>query len=156
MNFFYNAGMDVGGWELYSFGSYGVRDANGAGFYRRALDARNADWDNGGAPIYEDGYLPVITSTIHDIALAGGLRGEAAGWNLDLSINYGSNRLDYGDEDSVNVSLGGDRSEEHTSELQSPMRISYAVFCLKKKKTEQKTTMYQRDTINTSVKHRLT
>src|SRR3546814_5154748 len=31
------------------------------------------------------------------------------------------------------------RSEEHTSELQSLMRISYAVFCLKKKKT-QKTT----------------
>src|SRR3546814_2240967 len=32
------------------------------------------------------------------------------------------------------------RSEEHTSELQSLMRISYAVFCLKKKKqTHQKT-----------------
>src|SRR3546814_2059657 len=29
----------------------------------------------------------------------------------------------------------GDRSEEHTSELQSLMRISYAVFCLNKKKT---------------------
>src|SRR3546814_2612913 len=29
------------------------------------------------------------------------------------------------------------RSEEHTSELQSLMRISYAVFCLKKKKTDQ-------------------
>src|SRR3546814_3306213 len=29
------------------------------------------------------------------------------------------------------------RSEEHTSELQSLMRISYAVFCLKKKKNEQ-------------------
>src|SRR3546814_4550496 len=29
------------------------------------------------------------------------------------------------------------RSEEHTSELQSLMRISYAVFCLKKKKTVQ-------------------
>src|SRR3546814_4958935 len=29
------------------------------------------------------------------------------------------------------------RSEEHTSELQSLMRISYAVFCLKKKKTSQ-------------------
>src|SRR3546814_8965133 len=28
----------------------------------------------------------------------------------------------------------GSRSEEHTSELQSLMRISYAVFCLKKKK----------------------
>src|SRR3546814_13762772 len=30
----------------------------------------------------------------------------------------------------------GGRSEEHTSELQSLMRISYAVFCLKKKKLE--------------------
>src|SRR3546814_3838385 len=30
------------------------------------------------------------------------------------------------------------RSEEHTSELQSLMRISYAVFCLKKKKKKQK------------------
>src|SRR3546814_1841810 len=30
--------------------------------------------------------------------------------------------------------VGGQRSEEHTSELQSLMRISYAVFCLKKKK----------------------
>src|SRR3546814_448246 len=33
-----------------------------------------------------------------------------------------------------------DRSEEHTSELQSLMRISYAVFCLKKKKTTNKNT----------------
>src|SRR3546814_7034371 len=31
------------------------------------------------------------------------------------------------------------RSEEHTSELQSLMRISYAVFCLKKKKNNKKT-----------------
>src|SRR3546814_9305627 len=31
------------------------------------------------------------------------------------------------------------RSEEHTSELQSLMRISYAVFCLKKKKTKTQT-----------------
>src|SRR3546814_20628377 len=33
------------------------------------------------------------------------------------------------------------RSEEHTSELQSLMRISYAVFCLKKKKKKTKTTI---------------
>src|SRR3546814_7280867 len=32
-----------------------------------------------------------------------------------------------------------DRSEEHTSELQSLMRISYAVFCLKKKKKQNTT-----------------
>src|SRR3546814_3964428 len=34
--------------------------------------------------------------------------------------------------------LGSNRSEEHTSELQSLMRISYAVFCLKKKKKQHK------------------
>src|SRR3546814_6724819 len=33
----------------------------------------------------------------------------------------------------------GQRSEEHTSELQSLMRISYAVFCLKKKTIQQTT-----------------
>src|SRR3546814_9184158 len=39
----------------------------------------------------------------------------------------------------VSERLDLERSEEHTSELQSLMRISYAVFCLKKKK-EKKTT----------------
>src|SRR3546814_2029406 len=34
------------------------------------------------------------------------------------------------------------RSEEHTSELQSLMRISYAVFCLKKKQQKQKKTKH--------------
>src|SRR3546814_9254474 len=36
------------------------------------------------------------------------------------------------------------RSEEHTSELQSLMRISYAVFCLKKKKRRQPQNDYKR------------
>src|SRR3546814_4221407 len=44
------------------------------------------------------------------------------------------------------------RSEEHTSELQSLMRISYAVFCLKKKTTESNysTSNRQTNTINTN------
>src|SRR3546814_3880965 len=54
------------------------------------------------------------------------------------------------------------RSEEHTSELQSLMRISYAVFCLKKKKTQntdkqtdQSTHDYQRVQItSTAPNHR--
>src|SRR3546814_6683685 len=37
--------------------------------------------------------------------------------------------------------LGSLRSEEHTSELQSLMRISYAVFCLKKKNTQHTKTL---------------
>src|SRR3546814_1027428 len=42
------------------------------------------------------------------------------------------------------------RSEEHTSELQSLMRISYAVFCLKKKKHQLKTN-HEQTSINSSV-----
>src|SRR3546814_7368670 len=40
----------------------------------------------------------------------------------------------------ANFENGRVRSEEHTSELQSLMRISYAVFCLKKKKTNTQKT----------------
>ena len=43
---------------------------------------------------------------------------------------------------------GGGRSEEHTSELQSPVPISYAVFCLKKKKN--KPTIFRRPSGNTN------
>src|SRR3546814_8360711 len=39
--------------------------------------------------------------------------------------------------ESFHPLLGSSRSEEHTSELQSLMRISYAVFCLKKKKKKK-------------------
>src|SRR3546814_2233933 len=42
------------------------------------------------------------------------------------------------------------RSEEHTSELQSLMRISYAVFCLKKKNKQKKTKITR--SLNTSLK----
>src|SRR3546814_7274750 len=49
--------------------------------------------------------------------------GIAAYFNSRLVVHYGMYRLSMV------------RSEEHTSELQSLMRISYAVFCLKKKQT---------------------
>src|SRR3546814_4956795 len=40
-------------------------------------------------------------------------------------------------EKSARISEGANRSEEHTSELQSLMRSSYAVFCLQKKKNNK-------------------
>src|SRR3546814_8166113 len=72
---------------------------------------------------------------------AGGNRGGAARhWLADDSgaglpgIRRDDSRL--WPVESLAVELPGEpRSEEHTSELQSLMRISYAVFCLKKKKT---------------------
>src|SRR3546814_1756894 len=47
------------------------------------------------------------------------------------------------DRDSNTIEVFVTRSEEHTSELQSLMRISYAVFCLKKKKKKPKMTEYR-------------
>src|SRR3546814_4450263 len=51
-----------------------------------------------------------------------------------MGIGYGAEAIEHG------ASL---RSEEHTSELQSLMRISYAVFCLKKKKNNHNITTNQ-------------
>src|SRR3546814_6621234 len=46
------------------------------------------------------------------------------------------------------------RSEEHTSELQSLMRISYAVFCLKKKKNKKQTTPHKRNIYRDIIKYK--
>src|SRR3546814_1796414 len=53
---------------------------------------------------------------------------------------------------AMQAKIGGKtaiRSEEHTSELQSLMRISYAVFCLKKKNKTDITAQNRRETANT-------
>src|SRR3546814_2998375 len=46
--------------------------------------------------------------------------------------------VDVADHPAAAMEIDEDRSEEHTSELQSLMRISYAVFCLKKKKNKNR------------------
>jgi iron complex outermembrane receptor protein len=111
LNFFVNAGYEFSDTaEFYTFGSYGVRDGNGAGFYRRSADARNRDFaasTTSFVPLYADGFLPLIASKIVDISAAAGLRGATGGWDYDLSAVYGSNRLDYTIENTVNTSLGG-------------------------------------------------
>src|SRR3546814_5122132 len=53
-----------------------------------------------------------------------------AGLEMSHSFPLGGGRQNFFDKRSFNAAW---RSEEHTSELQSLMRISYAVFCLKKK-----------------------
>src|SRR3546814_7594216 len=67
-------------------------------------------------------------------------REEAAGRHHDVVAGAARQQLGLEDlvgiEDVVDDADAGFRSEEHTSELQSLMRISYAVFCLKKKNTK--------------------
>src|SRR3546814_3897234 len=59
-----------------------------------------------------------------------------------LSRRHSSQRDDLGE--TPRLKLCELRSEEHTSELQSLMRISYAVFCLKKKKKQTQTEKQKR------------
>src|SRR3546814_7667928 len=58
------------------------------------------------------------------------------GANLAVNIQAGGDRL-LDQATTILVRQLDARSEEHTSELQSLMRISYAVFCLKKKNKTQ-------------------
>src|SRR3546814_1659876 len=60
--------------------------------------------------------------------------GSQWAWPGDRALPRGARRL------QRFAPTGGSRSEEHTSELQSLMRISYAVFCLKKKKNRNNNT----------------
>src|SRR3546814_10545679 len=79
--------------------------------------------------IVEDG--PLVRAFAADILMDAGYRVFEACEAADaLTILEGR-----GDIGTVftDIEMSGMRSEEHTSELQSLMRISYAVFCLKKK-----------------------
>src|SRR3546814_7235557 len=75
-----------------------------------------------------------------DVGVNGGVFRATAG----LSQTFGTERvLDTPlDETTIaGLTVGMARTEEHTSELQSLKRISYAVFCLKKKKIQDKNTI---------------
>src|SRR3546814_8512941 len=68
----------------------------------------------------------------HLVAALAGQTGEAGAFRSE----HQRDRAIRGGEVPEAGGAVGVRSEEHTSELQSLMRISYAVFCLKKKKTK--------------------
>src|SRR3546814_4552524 len=68
-------------------------------------------------------------------------KGRAVAQGSGLALDYCQIVSPVIDRLAPQVMRAGDnppRSEEHTSELQSLMRISYAVFCLKKKNSQQK------------------
>src|SRR3546814_6648984 len=74
-------------------------------------------------------------------ALARGSLFQLAGFSLARSLSLSSSS-----EANMSSALSNrarPRSEEHTSELQSLMRISYAVFCLKKKKSQYHTSHHK-------------
>src|SRR3546814_1494752 len=81
-----------------------------------------------------DTLFPYTTLFRSNLIEAGRLAAEHGAWVIlpeaDDEWNENPDKSDGTDDVGLRQ-----RSEEHTSELQSLMRISYAVFCLKKKKT---------------------
>ncbi|WP_336962489.1 TonB-dependent receptor [Sphingobium aquiterrae] len=100
-SFYANAAHPVGdGWEVYGFGGYQHRDSVSAAFPRVPGNVNNV------ASIYPDGFLPLIGVKSNDLTAAAGLRGELSGWNVDLNVSYGRNKLDFRTFDSLNATYG--------------------------------------------------
>lgn len=98
---FANAGYDVSeDTSLYGWASYQNRDSTSAGFFRRALDDRNI------LSIYPNGFLPLINPEVEDFAAAGGVTWKLGGWDMDTSVVYGVNSMDFTIRDTLNRSIG--------------------------------------------------
>src|SRR3546814_7147377 len=77
------------------------------------------------------------TTLFRSATAAGAATDGGAAWALLIAQAMSAATTNRNIMGSPSLSDFAQRSEEHTSELQSLMRISYAVFCLKKKKTLQ-------------------
>ena len=98
---FANAGKPLNAdWESYGWAGYQHRDSESAAFPRLANNANNV------TSIYPNGFLPKIAVNSQDLSLAGGVKGEIAGWTADFSLVYGRNALDFRTEESLNATYG--------------------------------------------------
>ncbi len=79
-----NAGVPLeGDWNIYGWAGYQHREGNSAAFPRIFNDVRNVP------AIYPNGFLPLITTDIDDVAVGWGVRGKLGGWDADISLVYG-------------------------------------------------------------------
>ncbi|MEN5168991.1 TonB-dependent receptor [Brevundimonas pondensis] len=98
---FANAGKSLNAdWAAYGWAGYQDRDSESAAFPRLPNNANNV------VSIYPNGFLPKIAVNSQDLSLAGGVKGEIAGWSADISLVYGRNALDFRTEDSLNSTYG--------------------------------------------------
>ena len=89
--------------SLYAFGGYQDRDSRSAAFPRLA----NAQTTLAGYPNQAGfAFLPIINTKSKDINSAAGIRGDVGGFDIDLSLSYGRNRIDYRTLNSANYAYG--------------------------------------------------
>ncbi|MED5615872.1 TonB-dependent receptor plug domain-containing protein [Janthinobacterium sp. P210005] len=99
-NFGYDVSNEV---QLYGFGTYAHRNARSAQNFRLPNTIFNNN--KGLLSVYPDGFTPYETTSENDFSLTGGVKGETAGWNWDISSTYGRDDIDVGVENSANYSL---------------------------------------------------
>jgi iron complex outermembrane receptor protein len=105
-----NAGIPLNEtWQAYGYAGYQHRDTNAAATARAYNNANNVP------SVYPGGFLPAIETKIIDYSVQGGVKGEAAGWNVNLSANYGKNDLDYRTVNTINASFGAASKREFDS-----------------------------------------
>ncbi|HMN45032.1 MAG TPA: TonB-dependent receptor [Povalibacter sp.] len=98
---FINAGYDIGNSaQLYGWASWQDRDVVSAGFFRRAMDDRNV------IEIYPDGFLPLIAPDVTDYSGAFGVKWALGSWDMDTSLVYGDNKMEFTIENTLNRSIG--------------------------------------------------
>src|SRR3546814_5221772 len=92
---------------------------------------------NQGQSAMSSSYLCWIPTLFVTLFCCAGAQAAPVRYEMDPAHTYPSFEADHMGGVSVWRGKFNHRSEEHTSELQSLMRISYAVFCLTKKITHQ-------------------
>ncbi|MFQ5746510.1 MAG: TonB-dependent receptor domain-containing protein [Gemmatimonadota bacterium] len=99
---FFNASLPLGeDAEVYGFGGLSRRDGRATGFYRRPNQEERVVPE-----LFPNGFLPEIATGINDASVSVGLRGQKAGWDVDLSVTHGSNSFKFNIENTNNASLG--------------------------------------------------
>lgn len=104
----FNAEYDLGS-ELtaYSFGTYADRRAYSAQNFRSpfAIYSNALARNNGWYGFYPSGFTPQESTSDRETQFVAGLRGVLAGWNWDLSSNYGKDKVDVYTVNSANYAL---------------------------------------------------
>ncbi|MEL4454582.1 TonB-dependent receptor [Lutimonas vermicola] len=84
---------------LYAFGGMSVRNGDAAGFYRLPSQERAF------TPVYIDGFLPEIHSSILDKSISAGIKSKIGEWNVDFSNTWGQNSFDYNIQNTSNATM---------------------------------------------------